>query len=139
MSAFFVFGSWRITSVGQVWTQVPQPIQPLISLMVMVFYFSSSLISGVVPLSAFRISSGWGVIRSKNEPIALLLAGARHRISVRAYKLCLIPSAFAFAGGIGFRGRTLMPSAGFLRGCIISECIDGNENSQQSDNDGCSF
>ena len=33
MAAFLVSGSMRITSVGQVATQVPQPIQPLIRAM----------------------------------------------------------------------------------------------------------
>jgi hypothetical protein len=80
-----------------------------------------------------------GAIRSKNESITFLLAGAYHRLPARAYKLRLIPGAFTFAGGIRLRGRTVMPSARFLRGCIISECINGDEDSQQSDNDGCFF
>jgi hypothetical protein len=38
ITAFPVFGSWRITSVGQVLTQVPQPMQPLMDWMVIFFF-----------------------------------------------------------------------------------------------------
>ena len=61
------------------------------------------------------------VIRAKDKPITLLLAGARHRIPMGAYELGRIPGIFAFAGGISLRGRTVTPSASFLRGCIISK------------------
>jgi len=119
MNAFFVFGSWRITSVGQVLTQVPQPIQPLISLMAIIFYFSSFLISGVAPLPAVKISPGGiirGIVRAKDKPIALLLTGARHRIPMWAHKFCLISGTFSFAGRISLRRRTVMPSPGFCEG-----------------------
>jgi hypothetical protein len=92
------------------------------------------LVAGVVFSSAAR-----GVIRTKDKPITLLLTGACHRIPMRAYKLCRIPGVFVFACGIGLRGRTVMPSAGFLRGCIIPKSNAGDYDSPQSDNHSCFF
>ena len=69
----------------------------------------------IIRPSAPRASFGW-IVRAKDQSIAFLLAGTRNRIPMRAYKLCRIPDVFAFAGGISFRGRTVMPSAYFLRG-----------------------
>ncbi len=81
MNAFFVFGSWRITSVGQVLTHVPQPIQPLMSFMAMFLFFlrsCSGYFLSLESINQYRVSQRLHKTGLDGVPHKNLLTLIRH-------------------------------------------------------------
>lgn len=100
----------RITSVGHVCTQVPQPMHPAILSMVMgvLVVFREWLGGRFSPLLLLR--GGVGV----QDQLAIAhLTDSGNRVATGRGERGFVPFAFAFAGRDGFLGRSLsLASAG---------------------------